>query len=151
MKNCILGNFRNNSKNWKRMSDSKIKFNKVKNKVVLACLIIQELNEGPVRHSPSVVASVGALVILVKDFYTSLLLSFNWCVIWTRLYFNKIIKKFIIINSEKESTRPTSSNIGRLFAIKWRYWSCLYLGQWIWNRLQVMGSYQIIDVTWRPK
>ena len=53
MKNCILGNFRNNSKNWKRMSDSKIKFNKVKNKVVLACLIIQELNEWPVRRSPS--------------------------------------------------------------------------------------------------
>ena len=34
------------------MSDSKIKFNKVKNKVVLACLIIQEWNE-PVRGAPS--------------------------------------------------------------------------------------------------
>ena len=80
----------------------------------------------------------------MKDFYTSLLLSCHWCFIWTGLYFNKIIKKFIIINGEKESTRPTSSNIGWLFAFKWRYWSSLYLGQWIWNRLQVMGSFSII-------
>ena len=37
------------------MSDSKIKFNKVKNKVVLACLIIQEWNEF-VRRAPFGVA-----------------------------------------------------------------------------------------------
>ena len=148
MKNCILGNFRNNSQTKREWAIQKL--NSTKSKIKWFWHVLSYRN----GMSPFAVyrlvliseslESAGPLVIPMKDFYTSLLLSCHWCFIWTGLYFNKIIKKFIIINGEKESTRPTSSNIGWLFAFKWRYWSCLYLGQWIWNRLQVMGSFSII-------
>lgn len=124
------------------MSDSKIKFNKIKNKVVLACLIIQEMIRilFSVRTGrPFTLIVRRALIYHLKDFHTGVLLSLYRRLIHSRIYFGEIIKKFITINCQEESSRFVASNIGRLFAFKWRYWSRLYLGQWIWNSLQGMG------------
>ena len=45
-----------------------------------------------------------ALIDHLKDFHTGLLLSLDRRLIHSRIYFDEIIKKFIIINCQEESS-----------------------------------------------
>ena len=60
-----------------------------------------------VKYRPSVRFTLTvrrALIDHLKDFHTGLLLSLDRRLIHSRIYFDEIIKKFIIINCQEESS-----------------------------------------------